>query len=215
MPSGLGGCLRLAMVPWFPSAGWHLWHLESVKECHDRPNLFSASTRRYMQKQTNHKEWTVEVEAWRAARARKVAKVVERERVLMRMRTRTGAKESTWPVRQRSGQELRLWLEARLQWERERTRLAGEQARLEQEQARLEKEQTTLAWGLESLKSLIYLDFVQGKHQLWQGMNLGSKLLETKMTLAETMKTLAETKKTLTEMLVKRSKTLAKMLEVT
>ena len=42
------------------------------------------STRRYMQKQSNSKKWTLEVEAWSTARARKVAKAVERERLLMR-----------------------------------------------------------------------------------------------------------------------------------
>ena len=180
-----------------------------------------------MQKQSNSKKWAVEVEAWGAARARKVAKAVERERALMRMRTR--AKEP-WELKKVWSWVERLWLQqererVRLQREqekeqerlqREQEKLLPEQERLQREQERVEREQERLGqvylWlKLEPAEKLMrQWRMIGGVPPPWLPRRLGEK----KKTLAEKKKRLAETEKWLVEILAKRGNTLANTLEV-
>ena len=90
-----------------------------------------------MQKQSNSKKWTLEVEAWSTARARKVAKAVERERLLMR----TLLKEPARPWLEQLQPQRLYWLELDRR-ERGRERLV--RARLELEKWELER-----VWRLE------------------------------------------------------------------
>ena len=197
----------------------------TLKECHDHPKKtcsdLEPSTRRHMQKQSNSKKWTVEVEAWGATRARKVAKAVERERALMRTRARVPARawelEEMLPLLK---QVERLWLErererARLECEleMEQERLWLEQERLEQEEERLEEvklrlEVVLVELGLEP-KSWFRM-------HSWQKMREMGVLHLWRMwrrqwspeILVEKKKVLVETEKTLVEMLANRANTL-------
>ena len=182
-----------------------------------------------MQKRSNSKKQTLEVEVWGAAHVHKVAKAVEQEQALMQVWVKVLARpwklvpeyphqsclELCWLEKYLEQcwlqQVKRQWPE--LEWElawleqempREQARLEWEQERLEQEQKRLKQEQTRLEWvELEELMghAQVMVELVVAELLMFPSWwELVERLAEMKKTLVEMKKTLVEMKKTLVEM---------------